>query len=343
VIYVDDVIAFCPTNKPIDDFIASMQRKEPTKFVLEDQGQLKDYLGIEIKEEEGKIKITQTHLIDKIITTAGLDTEAVNTAPTPASGILHKCPDSPELKPNELPFNYRSLIGQLNYLAGTTRPDIAFAVHQCAKFCNSPRKAHFTAAKRIVRYLCATRKEGLILDVKEPIVECYADADFAGAWDLNNPDDAENVKSRTGFIIKFANCPIFWSSKVQDLQALSTVEAEYIALSSATRHVLFILHLLEDLKAHNIDFNLPETKVYAKCFEDNAGALELAKAPKLRPRTKHIAVKYHHFLSYVKTDENPQGILELQWIPTDQQQADGFTKPLTPDLFAKIRKLVNGW
>ena len=96
----------------------------------------------------------------------------------------------------------------------------------------------------------------------------------------------------TGFLIKFANCTIFWSSKQQELTALSTIEAEYIALSSATRHVLFILHLLEDLKALHIDFQLPETKAYAKCFEDNTGCLELAKAPKLRPRTKHIAVKF---------------------------------------------------
>ena len=178
---------------------------------------------------------------------------------------------------------------------------------------------------------------------KPQIVECFADADFAGAWDNTDPDEASNVKSRTGFLIKFANCPIFWSSKQQELTALSTIEAEYIALSSATRHVLFILHLLEDLKALHIDFQLPETKVYAKCFEDNAGCLELAKAPKLRPRTKHITVKFHHFLGYVKTDANPDGILELHWIPTDRQEADGFTKALGPILFVKIRELIMGW
>ena len=121
------------------------------------------------------------------------------------------------------------------------------------------------------------------------------------------------------------------------------MEAECIALSSATRHVLCILHLLEDLKAHNIDFDLPKTQVFAKCFEDNAGCLEIAKAPKLRPRTKHIAVKFHHFLGHVKTDANPNGVLELQWISTDKQQADGFTKPLAQSLFEKLRQLVCGW
>ena len=346
VIYVDDVIAFCPSDDTIDEFISHMQKsKDCTNFFLEDQGQLKDYLGIEIVEKDDKIHITQTHLIDKIITSAGLDQDATNIVPTPATTILHKHPESEEIPANEVPFSYRSLIGQLNYLAATTRPDITFAVHQCAKFCNAPRKAHYTAVKRIVRYLRGTRKDGLILDIKRDLnmVQCFVDADFAGAWDKDNPDDPSNVKSRTGFIIKFANCPIYWSSKQQELTALSTVEAEYIALSSATRHVLYILHLLEDLKASNIDFDLPKTQVHAKCFEDNAGCLELAKAPKLRPRTKHIAVKFHHFLGFVKTDENPNGILELQWISGDEQQADGFTKPLTPDKFTKLRKLTCGW
>ena len=171
----------------------------------------------------------------------------------------------------------------------------------------------------------------------------HADADFAGAWDRTDTEDPTNVKSRTGFIIKFANCPIYWGSKQQELVALSTVEAEYISLSYATRHVLFILHLLEEMKANNVAFDLPQTKVFAKCFEDNTGCLDLAVTPKLRPRTKHIAIKYHHFLSYVKNDENPEGILHLQWTPSEQQQADVFTKPLQPKAFTALRQLISGW
>ena len=112
----------------------------------------------------------------------------------------------------------------------------------------SHKRPTSTAAKRIVCYLTGTRTKELILDFKDKlqIVECFADADFAGAWDNTDPDEDSNVKSRTGILIKFANCPIFWSSKQQELTALSTIEAENIALNAATRHVLFILHLLED-------------------------------------------------------------------------------------------------
>jgi len=121
------------------------------------------------------------------------------------------------------------------------------------------------------------------------------------------------------------------------------VEAEYIALSYATRHVLHILHLLEELKENQIDFDLPIAQIYAKCYEDNTGCLELAQTPKLRPRTKHIAIKYHHFLSHVKTQENPNGVLHLQWVTTTQQQADIFTKPLAQKDFERLHLHICGW
>ena len=88
---------------------------------------------------------------------------------------------------------------------------------------------HFTAVKRIVRYLVGTKDKGMILKITDPTIECFADADFAGSWDKTDPEDPENAKSRTGHIIKVAGCPINWGSKLQDLVSLSTVEAEHIA------------------------------------------------------------------------------------------------------------------
>ena len=248
VIYVDDVIAFCPSEEPINEFIKAMQQNEPTAFILEDQGNRKDNLRIEIVPKGDKIPITQKHLIQKVLQMAQLDTPELKTPPTPASGLLLKHSGSPPLAPEDIPFNYQSIIQSLNYLAGTTHPDITFAVHQCARFCNEPKKEHFMAVKRIVRYLAGTQDKGLILAVQKPFIECFCDADFAGDWDKTDPEDPLNVKSCTGFIIKFANCPIHWASKKQELTALSTVEAECIALSTTTQHVLFILHLLQDLK-----------------------------------------------------------------------------------------------
>ena len=349
-IYVDDVICFCPEDKPIDDFIASMQKKEPQSFVLEDQGNLQDYLGIEIKEEMESgpngdtraIHITQPHLIAKILSTCGLDQDAVasRTVPAAPSVRLNK-EGNPAQDP---PFNYRSALGQLNYLAATSRPEIAFAVHQCARFCGDPREVHYKAVKRIAHYLHATKSKGITLRPHGTDIHCYADADFAGNYTSDASDDPGSVKSRSGFVILYAGCPIAWQSKLQTEIALSTTESEYISLSQATRSLLFLLELFKEIKQFGYDFVFPELQVYATCFEDNAGCLELAKAPKLRPRTKHIAVKYHHFRSHVYNKEtNPEGSLHLKYVNTNHQLADMFTKGLSEATFERLRLAVCGW
>ena len=349
-IYVDDVICFCPTDKPIDDFIESMQRQEPQSYVLEDQGSLKDYLGIEIQEsiEDGPagkrkaIHVTQKHLINKIIQSCNLDKEHVTTRTVPAAPSVRLNKLGNEVK--DPPFNYRSVVGQLNYLAATTRPELAFAVHQCARFCADPREVHYKAIKRIARYLCATKSKGMILRPSGTDIQCYADADFAGNYSSEISSDPSSAKSRSGFIILYAGCPIAWQSKLQTEIALSTTESEYISLSQATRSLLFVIELFKEIKDQGFKFVYPTTKVYATCFEDNAGCIELARAPKLRPRTKHIAVKYHHFRSHIHNEQtNPEGSLHLRYVGTKDQLADIFTKPLNETLFEKLRLPICGW
>ena len=133
-------------------------------------------------------------------------------------------------------------------------------------------------------------------------------------------------------------------SKLQTEVAPSTTESEYISLSQATRTVLFLIELFKEIKNEGFDFVFPTTKVFATCFEDNAGCLELARAPKLRPRTKHIAVKYHHFRSHVYNKQsNPDGCLHLQYVGTKDQLADIFTKGLSEAPFEKLRAIICGW
>jgi hypothetical protein len=165
-------------------------------------------------------------------------------------------------------------------------------------------------------------------------LEVYADADFAGNWNKGTaPDDPSTAKSRTGFVITFAGCPITWSSKLQTQIALSSTEAEYIALSQSLRDAIPIMQFLEELKTHGFDVFSTEPKVYCKAFEDNSGALELARLPKMRPRTKHINLKYHHFREHVRL-----GKIFIYPISTHDQLADIFTKPLPQNTFIKLRK-----
>ena len=150
--------------------------------------------------------------------------------------------------------------------------------------------------------------------------------------------DSSTAKSRSGFIIYFAKVPILWTSKLQTQIALSTTEAEYMALSSALREAIPLIELVKEMREKSIASILQHAKVYCKCFEDNSGALELAKTPKLRPRTKHINIIYHHFRSAVK-----KGLVEIFSIDTKDQIADIMTKPLNQNLFLKHRKRLMFW
>ena len=131
---------------------------------------------------------------------------------------------------------------------------------------------------------------------------------------------------------------LVWASKLQTQIALSTTEAEYIALSSALREVIPIIELLREMRSKSIDVFTTSPKIYCKAFEDNSGALELAKTPKLRPRTKHINIIYHHFREYVR-----DGSIQVFAISTVKQLADICTKPLAQNLFHPLRKTIMGW
>ena len=184
-------------------------------------------------------------------------------------------------------------------------------VHQTARFCNEPRLSHEQAINRIGKYLLGTRDKGIRykIDTRKGL-ECYVDADFAGGWNQEDPHDAGNLMSRTGFVIKYADCPIYWSSKLQTEIALSTAEAEYIALSSALREVIPLMTVMEEInEVFPLSMNTPD--FYCKVWEDNQSCIKMATSQKFTPRTKHIALKYHHFKRYVEN-----GRIQINYVHT---------------------------
>lgn len=278
--------------------------------------------------------MSQPGLIDRILETMCLKEAAPKE--TPATSPLGKCTDSPQ--PSGA-INYRSVVGMLMYLVGNTRPDCSFATHQCARFSHDPRMPHEVALKRIGRYLQGTRDGGIILRPSATVkLDCYVDADFAGIWGHENANDQVSVKSRTGYYMLLGNVPVLWASKLQTEIALSTMEAEYIALSTAMRAFIPLRHVLDELVQ---SFKLPVDKdsVVSTVFEDNQPALALATQdpPRLTPRSKHIAVKYHWFRSHLGDT------IKLKYIPTNSQLADILTKPLSRVKFEEARKQLMGW
>jgi len=227
----------------------------------------------------------------------------------------------------------------LPILVKNTRPDIEYAVHQCARYQNDPKKPHEYAVKRICRYLLNTKDKGISYTPNGNLtdIDAYVDADFCGTFNKNTPEDPNGCRSRTGYVIFFNGCPIIWKSKLQTEIALSTTEAEYIALSQSARDLIPFRELLIEMSKV---FNLPGSKTTIKCtiFEDNEGAKELARTAKYRPRTKHIAVKYHHFRKHVS-----DGHFIINSIDTKDQKADTFTKPLPKVQFEALRYQIQGW
>ncbi len=196
---------------------------------------------------------------------------------------------------------------------------------------------------RIGRYLCNDFKRGIIYKVdKSKGIDVYVDADFAGGWSSADADNTDNVLSRTGFVICYANCPLIWCSKLQTEIALSTAEAEYIAMSHALRETIPVQSLVKEISCI---FLLPDplTDFYITVHEDNLSAIALAESLKFTPSTKHIAIKYHHFRSRVQTSFNKSGDIKLKYISSKQQIADIFTKPVVDDTFFKLCHMLCGW
>ena len=165
------------------------------KFKLNVEEGYAGFLGIDIvKKDDGTIELLQMGLIDRILEMLDLDGERVLTKPTPAvTETIGKDENGPPRK--EL-WNYASLVGMMLYLASNLRPDIAFAVHQCARFTHCPKLVHEQAIKRIARYLKGTREMGLRFQPTDDLdLELFADANFAGLWNAKDPQDPTCVKS----------------------------------------------------------------------------------------------------------------------------------------------------
>jgi hypothetical protein len=189
------------------------------------------------------------------------------------------------------------VIEKLLYLEKSTRPDISCAVHQCARHCANPKIQHTAAVKRIGRYLVGTKDKGLILKPDHEGMECWVDVAHASEWNNKTASsDPNTARSRMGYVITYAGCPMHWTSKMQTEIALSTTETEYIALSQAMREVLPIIWLMEEARHQGIPVLNATPKIHCKVFEDNTGAIEIANVPKMRPRTKQLNIKYHHFI-----------------------------------------------
>ncbi|XP_070152493.1 uncharacterized protein [Polyergus mexicanus] len=184
-----------------------------------------------------------------------------------------------EVKANMKHKPYRELIGSLIYLANATRPDLAFAASALSRFCTDPEEAHWKLAKRVLRYLQHTAGYGITYtkDCKE--MQAYVDSDWAG--------DVEDRKSCSSNVVMLANGLLSWNSKKQKSVALSTMEAEYVAISEVCKEIVYLRRLLEHIGFKSCITDATEVSC------DNQSGIELNKNHMFHGRSKHIDIKYH--------------------------------------------------
>ena len=201
VLHVDDAGIGAADPADIDKLIDQLRA---LGFELKKEGNFEEFLGIKLeKQPDGSIELTQTGLIDKTLEAAGMSD--CNPNRVPATGPLGTDPNG---APMNEEWNYRSIVGMLQYLASNTRPDIAFAVSQVARFSANPKQSHASAVKTILRYLKRTRTMGSIVRINGDLnLDLFVDADFCGLYKVEEPTDPNSVRSRTGYVIKLSGVP----------------------------------------------------------------------------------------------------------------------------------------
>ena len=211
-------------------------------------------------------------------------------------------------------------MGSLLYLSTWTRPDISYAVNNVAKFCSKPTQQHWIAVKRIMRYLKGTINAGLRYNKGTADPECtgFSDSDWAG--------DLDDRKSTSGYIFNIGGAAVSWRSKKQTCVALSTAEAEYMALASAAQEVVWLQQLLAEID----DSKVKPIIVH----EDNQAAIHIAKNPQYHGRTKHIGIKYHYIREQVD-----KGTVILKHCASGDMVADILTKGLCRDKYTQLRSM----
>ena len=336
VIFVDDCGICSKTEAIADEFIKAVSDKG---FKLTKEDSFAEFLGIQYEHHDnGDVHLTQKGLIKKILEATGLTEANINKVPASKEtlGI------DPTGEPIAEPWSYPSVIGMLLYLTTNTRPDIAFAVSQVARFTHSPKQSHAIAVKMIIRYLKGTMDYGTIVKKSDKLsLTCFCDADFAGLFQRDPNPEPSSAKSRTGYIIKLSGCPLIWKSQLQPTISLSTAESEYYSLSQAMRVLLPIRALIEEVMS-NVDIP-PQLRtlgnhIRATVHEDNTSCLSLATDQRITSRTRHYHVRWHFFWHHVN-----KGDVEVVYVETSQQDADYLTKSLPSEPFLANRRRVQGW
>ena len=327
-VYVDDLLIVSP-SLPL---ISTIKNVLQENFKIKDLGEATYYLGMNINrnKKRGEMWLSHSKYATQVVDRYKLNDGNPSPTPLPADFKVHaddtviKGEDDERLPSNQdairqtkqevqLQRAYQSKIGSLMFTAICIRPDLSFATGQLAQAAQCPQPRHEAAIKRTLRYLAGTTTSGLHyskVSTGRLVITGYSDSDWAGC--------TKTRKSISGWIFFLCGAAISWQSKKQSVVAMSSCEAEYIALSSASREAVWLRRLLHDLGEPQ---NHP-TMIKV----DNTSAIALARNPEFHARTKHIQLHYHYIRQAMADGE-----VDVEHCRTNEQVADGLTKVLSRD------------
>ena len=324
-LYVDDMLI--ASNHPTK--LEEVKQRLSKEFEMTDLGEPKVFLGIKIERnrKDRIINLTQEDYIEKMLKKFGFSEMHSQRTPMVTRQVTNRQRrDREELDGDETikktqnkdNIPYREAVGSLPYLANVTRPDIMYAVNVLSRHQVNPTDDEWTMVERVFRYLKGTKSLGLRYLGKGDKLEGFSDASFA---------DCKGSITTCGFVIKLFGDTISWKTKKQTYVSLSTCEAEYIAMSYASREMMSIVNSLE------LVIETPLLPFTIWC--DNSAADDNTKTSGSNKLRHMIDVHINYFKDYLK-----HGFVETKWVPSKEQLADIFIKPLAFDLHNKLTNRI---
>jgi hypothetical protein len=314
-IYVDDLLILYREERSLKGFKESIQKT----IKIKDIGPAKNCIGMSINQGVGFIEIDQCSYVSDILSRFKMDDcKPVHNPCNTSEKLSIKCLEVEDNLTGTVP--YQEVVGSVLYLTQCTRPDIGFSVNDVSRFNQKHGNSHWTAVKRILRYLKGTANYKFRFERSDEEISAYCDSDWGS--------DIDKRRSCSGYTIKYGSTPVIWNSKRQRIVALSSTEAEYIALSSCTCDTLWVIQFVTELTNKK-----PGPAII---HIDNQSSIKLAQNDAFQQRTKHIDIRYHHVREHIE-----RGVIKINYIPTAENEADALTKPVTCDKLNLCRDFVH--
>ena len=304
------------------------KRKEEIGKVWEikDVGETEYFLGMRVQQDlkGGTICFTQRPYWEHVLNRFSLTSITPRNTPLPVGIILDSAmsPKTDSERKQMIDKPYRPILGSVMWGQLATRPDLSFSVSLLARFQSNPGIDHWNALMHVVGYIKNTMDFGLTYyrDTGDISPIAFADADYGGCRDTR--------RSTSGYVFMMAGGPVTWSSKRQATVALSTVEAEYVAISRCAQQMLWMQSWLSEVE---IPYTLPGV-----IKGDNRGAIALTKNTKDHGKVKHIDIRHHYIRELLES-----GRIIMEQVPSADNLADIFTKPLPRDHHHRLLSALN--